>query len=199
MLPVFSLIYTATLLLSNNAEFQLPSVSSSAFIEPSVVVLILTTGVLINRRRKDVSVLQSFRADPYDTGDWFPRRRWWSWPGPRLRPRLRHDDTRAAVFGAAVARAQAPRQSGAEPKRPRVETHGRQSTPGQVSISGRGSVLAAGARRVDGVAVHAAAAAAGRRLRLRRHGARRQGLECLDQQSVLPATVRSPRTAGSDG
>lgn len=42
---------------------------TDAFIEPLVVVLILTAGVLINRRRKDVSVLQSFRADPYDTGD----------------------------------------------------------------------------------------------------------------------------------
>lgn len=41
---------------------------ADAFIEPLVVASILTAGVLINRRRKDVSVLQSFRTEAYDAG-----------------------------------------------------------------------------------------------------------------------------------
>ncbi|KAI5815463.1 PAP2 superfamily-domain-containing protein [Pyronema omphalodes] len=38
---------------------------ADAFIEPLVVAGILTFGVLINRRRKDVSILQAFWTDPY--------------------------------------------------------------------------------------------------------------------------------------
>jgi len=43
---------------------------ADAFIEPIVVASILTAGVFVNRRRKDISIIQSFWKDPYGDHLW---------------------------------------------------------------------------------------------------------------------------------